>query len=232
MADNPFMNSDLAHLVVLALAWLAYFALHSVLASLRLKRWVAARHPHLMPAYRLFFNAVAVAAVLPIAWLLYSHPGPLLWQWSGWGAWFANGLALLALAGFFASTRHYDMDEFLGLRQLRGATRTVEDQEAFHLTPIHRFVRHPWYFFSLVLVWTRDMNAAMAVSAVLITAYLVVGSLLEERKLAIYHGDRYRRYRARVPGLVPLPWKYLTEAQAREILGAGIERGSGQRSGR
>ena len=55
---------------------------------------------------------------LPLAWLLYAIPGEPLWRWSGRGAWLANGLALAAVAGFFVSTRAYDMDEFLGLRQM------------------------------------------------------------------------------------------------------------------
>jgi protein-S-isoprenylcysteine O-methyltransferase Ste14 len=212
------MSPEHASLYILALAWLAYFVAHSVFASLTLKRWVAARRPALMPIYRLAFNGFAVLAVVPIVWLLFRHPGPQLWAWDGWAAWFANGLAIAAVAAVFASMRYYDSGEFLGLRQLRAQTRTVEDQEAFHLSPFHRYVRHPWYFFSLIIVWTRDMSAAMLVSALMITAYFILGSMLEERKLIAYHGERYRRYRSRVPGLLPLPWKYLTREQAHEIL--------------
>jgi methanethiol S-methyltransferase len=213
------MTSAGAGLFALSVAWLAYFALHSLLASLAVKRWVAARHPGLMPAYRLGFNAVAVLAALPIAWLFYRHPGPTLWQWAGAQAWLANMLALAAIGGFFQSLRFYDMEEFVGLRQLRRGTRTVEDQERFHLSPFHRYVRHPWYFFSLAIVWTRDMNAAMLVSAVMITAYFIVGSRLEEKKLLLYHGERYRRYRDKVAGLVPLPWKILARDEADELSG-------------
>ena len=43
----------------------------------------------------------------------------------------------------------------------------------------------------------------MLVSAVLLTLYFVVGSHLEEKKLAAFHGDIYRRYMQRVPGLIP-----------------------------
>jgi hypothetical protein len=41
---------------------------------------------------------------------------------------------------------------------------------------------------------------------------------LEEKKLLIYHGDIYRRYMARVPGLIPLPWKFLTAEEAEALL--------------
>ncbi len=211
------MGFRLHDLLPLLLAWLAYFGLHSLLASLGAKRWVAARYPQLMPAYRLGFNAVAVIGLIPVAWLVWRHPGPMLWQWIGWQAWVANGLALAAIAGFVASTRDYDSGEFLGLRQWRLGNRSVEDQERFHISDFHRYVRHPWYFFSLVLVWTRDMDAATLISALLISAYLVVGSRLEESKLLVYHGERYRRYMKRVAGLVPLPGRTLTRREAEDL---------------
>jgi protein-S-isoprenylcysteine O-methyltransferase Ste14 len=208
------MFADSASLAILLGAWLVYFALHSALASIRVKTWMATRNPSLMPGYRLGFNTIAVLGLLPILWLLYSYPGPVVWSWSGTSAYIANGLALAGVAGFFSTLRDYDGGEFLGVRQWRNQTRSVEDQECFHLTSAHRFVRHPWYFFSLVILWTRDMSEAMLLSALVMTAYFIVGSKLEERKLIAYHGERYRRYMGKVAGLVPMPWKTISKAEA------------------
>jgi protein-S-isoprenylcysteine O-methyltransferase Ste14 len=205
-------------LIWIALAWLAYAALHSLLASLAIKHWVARRWPALMPAYRLAFNAFAALALLPVLWLVYGTESEWLWRWTGAGAWLANGLALTAIAGFAVTARAYDMDEFLGLRQWRQRDRGTDDREPFALSAVHRHVRHPWYFFGLLLVWTRDMNGPLLISALAITAYFVIGSWLEDRKLAALHGATFRRYRDRVPGLVPLPWKFLTAEQARELM--------------
>ncbi len=204
--------------VLLAFCWIAYFALHSALASLAVKRRVAAGWPSLMPYYRLTFNVLASLLILPILWLTYRAPEPMLWRWQGIGAWLANGLALAALFGFWLSLKSYDMQEFLGLRQLQAQVRKVEDQEHFHLSTFHRHVRHPWYFFGLVLVWTRDMSATTLLSSVFITLYFIIGSRLEEKKLLVYHGDTYRRYMERVPGLIPLPWKYLATDEAEALL--------------
>lgn len=211
---------DWLNMAVLALSWLGYFALHSALASLRAKSWVAVHYPERMPLYRLGFNMFAALALLPILWLMARHPGPSLWAWQGIGAWLANGLALAAVFGFMKSLDYYDTQEFLGLRQWKSRTRRVEDQEGFHLSPFHRYVRHPWYFFGLVLIWTRDMNAAMLLSGAMITVYFIIGSRLEEMKLVIYHGEVYRRYMERVPGLIPLPWKSLTAKEAAELVTA------------
>jgi methanethiol S-methyltransferase len=184
---------------------------------------VAFRWPGFMPAYRIGFNMVATLGLLPILWLLYKYPGQLVWGWSGAWAYVANGLALAAVAGFFSTLGNYDGSEFLGVRQWRNRTRTVEDQEGFHLSPAHRFVRHPWYCFSLVILWTRDMSEAMLLSAVVMTAYFVVGSKLEERKLIAYHGERYRRYMGLVAGLIPLPWKILDKTQARTLASGKVD---------
>jgi methanethiol S-methyltransferase len=205
-------------IVLLALCWIAYCALHSALASLVVKRRLAAYWPNLMPYYRLVFNVLASLLLLPILWLTYHAPEPILWRWQGVAAWLANGLALVAIFGFWLSLKSYDMQEFLGLRQLQLHVRKVEDQEHFHLSPLHRFVRHPWYFFGLVLIWTRDMSVTTLLSSVFITLYFIVGSRLEEKKLLVYHGDIYRRYMARVPGLIPLPWRFLTEEEAEALL--------------
>lgn len=196
-------------LLWIALAWTAYGALHSALASLRVKDLAARRWPRFMPAYRLAFNVVSAVALVPVLWLVYGAEGDWLWRWTGPAAWVANGLALAAVAGVVATARWYDMDEFMGLRQLREGERTGKDREGFVLSPFHRFVRHPWYFFGLVLVWTRDMDAPLLVSAVAITLYFAVGSRLEEKKLIARYGNDYRRHMEKVPGLIPLPWKHL-----------------------
>lgn len=210
-------------LLWLVLAWLVYFAIHSALASLTVKRWVATRWPRLMPAYRLFFNAVAMVGVLVPLFLTFAIGGEPVIRWIGIWWWLANGLALAALLGFVWSLRYYDGSEFLGVRQLREQERRVEDQERFRLSPLHRHVRHPWYFLGLVLIWTRDMTPAMLVSVIMMTLYFVIGSRLEEKKLLSYYGAAYERYRKQVPGLVPLPWKRLSPREARALEKAGNE---------
>jgi len=209
----------------LAAAWLVYFAFHSLLAARGTKAWVAARCPHCLPAYRLAFNVVALG-LLPIPlWLSYQLHGPLLWRWPG--AWhvLADGLALAAVAGLLWSFRQYDGSEFIGLSQWRRRERGVDDQEHFHLTTAHRFVRHPWYFYILIILWTRSMDRASLLNACVISVYFILGSRLEERKLLHYHGEVYRRYRQRVPALFPLPWRYLGRDDARVLLDqAGRER--------
>jgi len=207
----------MTHLIWLALAWLAYFLLHSALASLTVKQFVAARWPSLMPKYRIFFNIIALAALLVPLGLMIDWRGPMLLEWSGPWRWLSLGLSLMALALFAWSLKHYDLQEFLGMRQLRDHETRVEDQEHFNVSPLHRFVRHPWYFLALVLIWTRDMHAAQLLSGVFVSAYFIYGSRLEEAKLLTYHGDAYARYRNKVAGVFPVPGKILSAQEARAL---------------
>lgn len=202
----------------LALGWLAYAALHSLLAALSVKAWVTRRWPRFAPYYRLSYNAIAIVLLLPLAWATYAIPGDWLWRWTGIGAWIANGLALAALAGFLFSGSAYDMGEFLGTQAWREQRADAVEHDGLRLSPLHRHVRHPWYALGLVLIWTRDMNAPLLVSAVAITLYLFVGARLEERKLEARFGAAYRAYREKVPGLMPLPWKRLSVAEEKELM--------------
>ncbi|MES9893543.1 MAG: hypothetical protein ABW141_01410, partial [Candidatus Thiodiazotropha endolucinida] len=142
----------------------------------------------------------------------------LLWQWQGTMAWLAYGLMIISVAGFIWSMRYYDSREFLGIRQLQRQQRDVNDLEQLHISPLHRFVRHPWYTLGLILIWVQDMDPARLVSAIAVTSYLVLGSRLEEDKLLVYHGDTYRNYQKRVPGLIPRPWRFLTRQETEKLL--------------
>lgn len=217
-------------LFVLALSWVVYFVIHSVLASLPMKTWVANRFPRCMPWYRLFFNALASILILIPLYLTFTAPGEPVWAWHGGWFYLANGIALLTVSGFLYSLRYYDGAEFIGLRQLRDREQRVEDQETFQLSPLHRYVRHPWYSLGLIIIWTRDMPPAMLLTAICATLYFVIGAYLEERKLVVYYGDVYRQYQIRVPALIPLPWRHL-DGESAEYLVNLARRSRDQRAG-
>ena len=207
------MTNNLANILNLLVAWLLYFGFHSSLASLRAKNWTAAHWPRFTPYYRLAYNLLATVLLIPPLWLVHSSQADPLWTWHGAWRWLMDGLALVAIVAFWWSLRYYDMGEFLGIRRVAdpGQDRRLA------LSPFHRFVRHPWYCFGLVIIWTRDMDPAWLASCLLITLYFAVGSRLEERKLVVEFGAPYRRYQQRVPALFPLPGQYLSRTEAEGI---------------
>ena len=95
------MQISVQNIVLLSLIWLLYFTVHSGLASLSAKRFVAAKWPDFMPYYRLVFNAVSLLLLIPPIWFSHSLDGPVLWKWDGALFFVANGLAVLAAVGFY-----------------------------------------------------------------------------------------------------------------------------------
>lgn len=206
------------HIVTIVLLWLGFFFVHSLTASLTLKYWVSRNLTRFMPAYRLVFNILSGLLIIPIIALSYIWRGEALWHWSPAISWLVAIIIMATIAAFIISLRYYDMAEFMGLRQWRERNSQAEDQEKFVIGEFHRFVRHPWYTMAIVLIWCREMDPIMLTSAIMLTLYFIVGSRLEERKLVQYHGEIYERYRKKVPGLVPRPWRYLTRVEADELL--------------
>ena len=199
---------DIARVSILFFLWVLYFCVHSWTASAEFKETVYRRWPRSRSSFRLIYNVFSTLTLLPLVMLMYVWRGDLIIQWTGVYEWLANLIALTALIMFYHSTRFYDMQRFLGVTELR-AEKKGASPESFCLSPYHRFVRHPWYSFGLLIIWTRSMDIMQLISTIAVTCYLILGSRLEERKLVHEFGEVYSRYKTKVPGLVPLPWKYL-----------------------
>jgi protein-S-isoprenylcysteine O-methyltransferase Ste14 len=68
----------------------------------------------------------------------------------------------------------------------------------------YRWVRHPLYFFSLLLIWScPDLSLDRLLYNILWSTWIIVGSVLEERDLVADFGEPYRDYQRKVPMLIP-----------------------------
>ena len=73
----------------------------------------------------------------------------------------------------------------------------------------YRWVRHPFYFLVLVLLWASPViSSDRLLLNALFTIWIVLGARWEERDLIVQYGDAYRCYQAEVPML--MPWRLPT----------------------
>ncbi len=202
--------------ILLSITWLIYYATHSWLASHHFKRGFANRFPGTFPHYRFLYNVVSVLLLIAPLSLLVFQPWTELWHWQGVMSFLMNTISLVAMVGFILSLRYYDGAAFIGLRpNTDGHIGSVD--EPLILSPLHRFVRHPWYFLGLLFIWSRDMNTGWLMTCIWATLYMIAGSKLEERKLMTEYGEAYTRYCNKVPGLIPRPWHYLDKEEAAQL---------------
>ncbi len=179
-----------------ALAWLSFAAAHSWLAGPAGRRWLWRRAGQ---GHRLLYNGLAVAhlgLVALVGWIVLGNATPY-----GWAETLAPLRWLMVLAGagiMVLGGRQYDLKRFVGLRP-------DVDREPLHLDGLHRYVRHPLYSAGMVILWGLVHDPYSFATALWGSAYLVIGSRFEERRLLHLHGDTYYAYRQRVPAF--LPWR-------------------------
>ena len=195
---------------LLAIFWIVWCAIHSGMISVRATDFFKRRLGAHYRFYRLFFNFVAVATIIPV--LLYTKyiESHVLFRWEGLLV--VVQVLLLALAGLLiiAGAKHYDMLQFLGLRQIMtGASHNLLTESGqLSTSGILGVTRHPWYLATILLIWAGPpaFTTSTLVTNAVLSIYLVVGTILEERKLILEIGEDYREYQGKVSMLVPYKW--------------------------
>jgi len=190
-------------------ATVGYGVIHSILAAQTVKNGVARLLGKGFVArfYRFLFSLIGGITLLPLLAMVVLLPDELIYliptPWS-----FFTGLIQLAAGGcFMAALVQTGFSDFLGLRRiLLDEQSAIESLELDELvtTGMYRWVRHPLYFFGMVIMWLMPVmtwnTLALFIGA---TGYLLIGSLFEERRLEQQFGEAYRAYKRRTPWMLP-----------------------------
>ena len=181
----------------------AWCVLHSWLAAFSTKD-VAQRifGQRIRRYYRLIFNAVAVLTLMPILGMLIFLPSRVLWRIPAPWLYLTSTLQILAMVGLVITVLQVDTLAFVGLRQLRNPD--AERESELITRGFYRWVRHPLYFFSLVIFWLLPIMTDLSLAFVIASSlYFILGTIPEERKLVEIYGESYRDYQKTVPRIIP-----------------------------
>ena len=189
--------------IYLALYWILYFILHSILASNLIKKIIKNKFSKLYPFYRLTYNGFALITLILVLQFqgtitpTFLFQKTILLQITGFSI-----IALGAILGYLAF-KNYSSSEFLGLDYNKPHEK---NKDILKTSEFNSFVRHPLYFANLLLIWgyfIANPNSNILIMNGVITAYLIIGTKLEEQKLIKEFGQLYKDYINQVPMLLP-----------------------------
>jgi protein-S-isoprenylcysteine O-methyltransferase Ste14 len=181
----------------------AWGGLHSWLASFQAKR-LARRifGPGVDRFYRLAFVLLAVVTLLPVLAMAAFLPSRVLWVIPTPWLFLTLTIQFLAMVLLVATALETDVMAFAGVRQVLRPNQA--DENELVVSGLYRFVRHPLYFFSIILFWLFPYMTDLLLAFFLAgTLYFLLGTIPEERKLAATFGEAYEKYRQEVPWMIP-----------------------------
>jgi protein-S-isoprenylcysteine O-methyltransferase Ste14 len=185
-----------------AILSMAFFLQHSGMVRKAFRARMAVFIP---PRYQGAIYSIASGVVLAIVVVLWQRSEVQVLRLEGLPLWIARGSSLLAILTFAWSIRALGSFDAFGLRPIKSHIRGQSDQPfLFVVRGPYRWVRHPLYLCVLVLIWASpELTADRLLFNVLWTAWIVVGTILEETDLLADFGDVYRDYQRKVPMLIP-----------------------------
>lgn len=178
---------------------------HTIMARPAFKAWWTRIIPAAAERSTFVLTTVGILALMfwqwrPIEGTLWSIEAPAA-RAAVWAV-FALGWGTVLLSTFLIN--HFDL---FGLRQVTlyamGKEYTPVD---IKINSLYRIIRNPLMTGFIIAFWAvPTMTYSGLVFAITYTTYIMIGTLFEERDIALELGDEYRDYRAETPKFLPNP---------------------------
>jgi len=202
--DTPVAGTTTAAAVTINMLLLALFAVsHSVMARPGFKQaWTRiVPKPIERSTYVLVSNLVCILlmwkwrGIDTIVWDI-QHPGLRAAMW----ALFAIGWSLVPMVSLLIN--HFDL---FGTRQVWLYLMGQDYQPLPFREPLfYKRVRHPLYIGWAIAFWAiPTMTVGHLLFAGVLSGYMMIAAVIEERDLIAHFGKQYSEYRSRVPMFVP-----------------------------
>ena len=149
------------------------------------------------------FSIVSGITLLALV-LLWQETALVLASADGFYRWSFRAVFFLAIAGQVWGIWSLKSADLFGTESVLRRSDATPPPAPMVVRGPYRWVRHPLYLTTLLMIWSYpDLTADRLLFNVLFTAWIIVGTVLEERDLVADYGDVYRNYQRAVPMLVP-----------------------------
>ena len=182
---------------------LLFFIQHSIMVRRGFRLWLT-RIVH--ADFHGTLYAAASGTFLLLLTGLWQPVGSPLWEPAGSIRWAMITVFLAAGTGAWWGSKSLGDFDALGVKP---ALRAFGSQKAVAATPFtvrgpYRWVRHPLYLFSLIIIWSCPIfTLDRLLHNGLWTIWIIFGATMEERDLVACFGQAYRSYQKTVPMLLP-----------------------------
>lgn len=181
--------------LILFLAWLLFYALHSLFAS----HWMKAKIKIRQNIYRLIYSILATLLFFAILILTASTYSLLIFAPNNISIYIGLMLSAVGLFVVKRAFRNYSLKAFLGIKS------EAENPE-LATTGIQSKLRHPVYLGTLLLLLGYFIFNPQISSLIIFIStciYLPFGIRREEKKLTELFGEKYIAYKKVTPSLFP-----------------------------
>lgn len=188
--------------VYLIILWILFCIQHSLFASVWWKSRMSTLFGKSFRYYRFFYCVFAILNLAVIVYFQFTVKSPPLWKGGGLLRFIAFITASAGLIIMLACMRKY----FFSISGVSAFSRRKGDASVLKTDGLHSWMRHPLYFGTLVFIWSFFLLYPLwstLAACCIISVYTIAGIRIEERKLMIEFGDRYKAYAGKVPMLIP-----------------------------
>ncbi len=188
--------------IILGFLWLGFCALHSLLASPKVKKIAERLLRQQFKFYRLYYSLFAFISLVSILLFLLNTPSVFLYKKTLLSNISGSVIGLGGLTVMFICIRKY----FTRLSGIKSLFLNENPSNELIITGIHKYLRHPLYAGTFLFIWGLWLLfplLSLLITNLIITIYTIIGIRWEEQKLEAEFGERYQQYKLKVPKLIP-----------------------------
>ncbi|MFC3879917.1 methyltransferase family protein [Algoriphagus namhaensis] len=184
----------------LVLLWAGFYASHSILASVKVKRKLEGVWGDGMKWYRLLYSLISLLFLGIILWFSTQVPYRQLMPNSPFGTYVGYMLATFGTIILVKSGKSISIKSFLGI------VPEKEKSQKLITEGLYKYTRHPLYA-GLLLIFLGyffvSPTLSVTIHCICLIVYLPFGIYFEEKNLVSIFGSDYQDYQDQVPQFFP-----------------------------